>query len=499
MEEEISETVPAWYNVVFFEGSDSSVTRSWVKTENLNKMVEPIEQPAGWAKIQGSKKLKMKKILEMAQIAMSMPREVRLDKFSFASLFKGKWGKYADLTLDEEAEDDETEVISSAKKKKIELVKTPKSAPSKIVVKKEKVITPKTSRKSLDSTPKGSKAPKSNGSKPVIKNDKTVTARTSRKLQSLIPQSGSDKTEPEIAKTKESSKEMSKKVEKTSPSRPDPIEMTNTHTKKPEDSNIDSTNTQNSSLEQKVKPTVTKLSRKAAILNLDSPRRVGDTKQLNPTCSNVTKSDIRSYMNEKHKQTDAPRVTLMKKIEEKIQKKIEYIGENCETPQRKPQNESTAESVIKTENLDDTVPNILSPLAATNNPMTAVPMAEKRSMARLPSMEGKKGKKKFVKPPLPSDVLIALAVRNLDPENHYGAKFSSIQAFLSLHFPYFNEQKMECREMIRRAYDINSKEETGKENFRIKGSLGEQVRGTLCLCPHICPSVERENQELCRP
>merc|ERR1719319_1462096 len=402
-----------------------------------------------------------------------MPREVRLDKFSFASLFKGKWGKYADLTLDEEAEDDETEVISSAKKKKIELVKTPKSAPSKIVVKKEKVITPKTSRKSLDSTPKGSKVT-------VTKNDKTVTARTSRKLQSLIPQSGSDKTEPEIAKTKETSKEMSKKVEKTSPS-PDPIEMTNIDTRKPEDSNIDSTNTQNSSLEQKVKPTVTKLSRKAAILNLDSPRRVGDTKQLNPTCSNVTKS----YMNEKHKQTDAPRVTLMKKIEEKIQKKIEYIGENCETPQRKPQNESTTESVIKTENLDDTVPNILSPLAATNNPMTAVPMAEKRSMARLPSMEGKKGKKKFVRPPLPSDVLIALAVRNLDPENHYGAKFSSIQAFLSLHFPYFNEQK---NGMPRDDPTCLRHQQQGR-NWQ--GELQDQGQP--------CGAVERENQELCRP
>ena len=29
--------------------------------------------------------------------------------------------------------------------------------------------------------------------------------------------------------------------------------------------------------------------------------------------------------------------------------------------------------------------------------------------------------------------------------------------------------------MIRRAYDVNAKEETGKENFRIKGSLVEQL------------------------
>jgi len=76
---------------------------------------------------------------------------------------------------------------------------------------------------------------------------------------------------------------------------------------------------------------------------------------------------------------------------------------------------------------------------------------------------------------LPSDVLIALAVRNLDPNNHYGASFKSIIAFLTLHFPYFNRNVEECKDMVRRAYDINSKEETGKENFRIKSSLVEQL------------------------
>merc|ERR1712106_888177 len=79
------------------------------------------------------------------------------------------------------------------------------------------------------------------------------------------------------------------------------------------------------------------------------------------------------------------------------------------------------------------------------------------------------------KPPLPSDVLIALSVRNLDPSNHFGASFNSIIAFLSLHFPYYNRNIEECKEMVRRAYDINTREETGKENFRIKGTLVEQL------------------------
>ena len=65
--------------------------------------------------------------------------------------------------------------------------------------------------------------------------------------------------------------------------------------------------------------------------------------------------------------------------------------------------------------------------------------------------------KVYNKPPLPSDVLITLAVRNLDPQNHSGASFSSIVAFLTLHFPYFNRNIEECKDMVRKAYDINSK------------------------------------------
>lgn len=53
------------------------------------------------------------------------------------------------------------------------------------------------------------------------------------------------------------------------------------------------------------------------------------------------------------------------------------------------------------------------------------------------------------KPPLPSDVLIGLAVRNVDPHCRHGASFSHIIAFLSLHFPYYNRNTEECKENIR--------------------------------------------------
>ena len=63
----------------------------------------------------------------------------------------------------------------------------------------------------------------------------------------------------------------------------------------------------------------------------------------------------------------------------------------------------------------------------------------------------------FPKPPLPSDVLIALAVRNLDPNHETGATFIDIAAFIAFQFPYYNRNFEECKEIIR----------TSKENRTI--------------------------------
>ena len=410
VEEEVSETVPTFYHVVFFEGEGNSVSRSWVKTEGLQKMAEPLEEPKGWTKINGNKRQKMRKTLEMAKQAMTSPRHQRLERFSFASLYKGKWGKYADLTAEEE---EAAEKEEESKKKKIQLVKTPKSEPPPPTPKGKQQNQGK-NRKSLDST----KAPKG----------KQVDEATERNSMDL--------------------------------------------TKAPKEA------TETSAPPRKGK---TLLGRKAAIMGLDSPRR--SEVPLKPrSISTQIKEDIRTFMKESEKKRKRSGETLMNKVEAKIQEKIqETIGDNL-TPQKRENSENSDTPLgtgqVKTEyNPNASLPNILSPLATSSSPTSKKLVAEKRasSAVRLPSKDGKSSKKSFSKPPLPSDVMIALSVRNLDPENHYGAKFASIQAFLSLIFPYFNEQRLECREMIRRAYDVNAKEETGKENFRIKGSLVEQL------------------------
>ena len=83
-------------------------------------------------------------------------------------------------------------------------------------------------------------------------------------------------------------------------------------------------------------------------------------------------------------------------------------------------------------------------------------------------------KKIYEKPPLPSDIMIALAVRNIDPSNFTGASFKEIVAFLSVHFPYYNRNIEECKEIVSKAYEESPDNYLQSENFKIREDLMEQ-------------------------
>ena len=104
IEEAESRTDPAWYHVVFLE---KSVSRSWVRAELVEKMTSPVKQPTnlGVKKNSSSMKARLKNALEMATDCRNLPLKERLKKYSFASLFKGKWGEYSDVSSDEETGD----------------------------------------------------------------------------------------------------------------------------------------------------------------------------------------------------------------------------------------------------------------------------------------------------------------------------------------------------------------------------------------------------------
>ena len=76
--------------------------------------------------------------------------------------------------------------------------------------------------------------------------------------------------------------------------------------------------------------------------------------------------------------------------------------------------------------------------------------------------------KVFLKPPLPTDVLIALAVKSLDPNNEFGTAESDIVSFLSIQFPYYNKNIDECKEIVSNARE--NEDETEKNVFFIQSS-----------------------------
>lgn len=81
--------------------------------------------------------------------------------------------------------------------------------------------------------------------------------------------------------------------------------------------------------------------------------------------------------------------------------------------------------------------------------------------------------KVFPKPPLPSDVLIAMALRNLDPNNEFGTTESDIVSFLTIHFPYYNRNIEECKAMV-----ANSRENYDRKEepvFHIQSSTLAEI------------------------
>ena len=97
----------------------------------------------------------------------------------------------------------------------------------------------------------------------------------------------------------------------------------------------------------------------------------------------------------------------------------------------------------------------------------------------------------FPKPPLPSDVLIALAVRNLNPINDSGACFSDIVSFLSLQFPYYNRNMEECKNIVRTAQEHESENEN--DTLKIKSSIIEDLAVKMSNAIHKNKSLIEES------
>ena len=87
---------PTWYHVVFFDVPQ--IKRAWIKIEDIEKFESIDLPPKSSNSIKPALKVKWKKILAMASECSKLDREKRLEQFSFATLFDGKWGYYDEST-----------------------------------------------------------------------------------------------------------------------------------------------------------------------------------------------------------------------------------------------------------------------------------------------------------------------------------------------------------------------------------------------------------------
>ena len=82
------------------------VSRAWVATSNILRMSLPVEPPKSLKALKtGPLKNRLSKAINMAEQAKKMRKEDRLEKYSFATLFKGKWGVHPDSDTDEDEDD----------------------------------------------------------------------------------------------------------------------------------------------------------------------------------------------------------------------------------------------------------------------------------------------------------------------------------------------------------------------------------------------------------
>ena len=99
VDERVNSRVAAKYHVVFFDRAQN-LARAWVERDNLSKLAvveEPPKNPQNFKNDAIKKRYQLAK--EMAKDALSLPRIERIEKYSFVSLFTGKWG---DLSEEEE-------------------------------------------------------------------------------------------------------------------------------------------------------------------------------------------------------------------------------------------------------------------------------------------------------------------------------------------------------------------------------------------------------------
>ena len=110
VDERVNSRVAAKYHVVFFD-RPSHVARAWVDKEHVAKLVDAEDPPKVAQNFKSeSVKKRHQQAKQMAVDALSLHRIERIEKYSFASLYTGKWGELSEAEEDVERRNTEIDV-----------------------------------------------------------------------------------------------------------------------------------------------------------------------------------------------------------------------------------------------------------------------------------------------------------------------------------------------------------------------------------------------------
>ena len=122
------------------------VSRAWVETSSILRMSLPVEPPKSLKALKtGPLKNRLSKAINMAEQAKMMRKEERLEKYSFATLFKGKWGLHPDTDSDEDEDDG-----GVPSRKKVGKKPEPRTSPEP----RKEIVLQKKKKKRTKTTPK---------------------------------------------------------------------------------------------------------------------------------------------------------------------------------------------------------------------------------------------------------------------------------------------------------------------------------------------------------
>jgi len=462
----------AKYHVVFFDKT-TNVARAWMNKDLVMKMLDPEEPPKPPIFKNDNIKKRYQHAKSMAVDSVNLPRIERIEKYSFASLYTGKWGDKSDNS--EDLDRRSTEIDIDTRLIGIAGFQQPPGMKKKPAQRKIKRKIKKTKEKRFQ----GGK-PEANVedyswetnfqclkcsqevkfSRNFVKNhlrkhrlnfqeylDKYDIPENKEKLHRVRQWVQNEEYLTKISEVAERRRSRSRSRSQSRKSI-DEKETTQSTTSKDGDNEVDNLLSQTPDpTEENPEPAEPDLNDELLNAILDHNSIEAKDEPLEIESTPITNDASIPSPEEANRAEDDPESRnssiIMKLVDETDTSEKDKVNR----PKIKEKSSKTANQSPKKKGVKPTKKN------------------------KEGYENGDEGEHTYSKPPMSPELLIAIAVRNLDPHKDVGASCTDIVAFLSLHFPYFNDHYDECKDMVRRECGMSSSFESGRENFQMKAEI----------------------------